>query len=106
MILEFAQIDIKPGLEDEFENAVRQSRAVFDRATGFRTLQLRRCVDKPGRYHLLVEWDRLENHTVDFLTSENFAAWRSLVGHCFISIPSVEHSEQRVVFERSDTAVG
>jgi hypothetical protein len=33
----------------------------------------------------------VENHTVDFRGSPDFAEWRKLVGHCFASPPEVEH---------------
>jgi hypothetical protein len=40
----------------------------------------------------MVKWETLENHTVDFRGSENFAEWRGLVGQYFVSPPEVEHT--------------
>jgi heme-degrading monooxygenase HmoA len=93
MITEIAQIDVKPGTEAEFEAAVGKARAVFGRATGFCGFELHRSVEKPQRYRLMVKWKTLENHTVDFRGSENFAEWRALVSSFFASPPDVEHTK-------------
>ncbi len=94
VILEIAQIQVKEGLEEEFEAAVARATAIFRRARGCRGFELRRSVERPSRYRLLVRWDDIEAHTVDFHTSGNFAEWRTLVGHCFESIPEVEHMSE------------
>ena len=93
MITEIAQIEIKPGSEQEFEAAVGKARAAFGRAQGFHGLELHKSIEKPQRYRLMVKWATLENHTVDFRGSENFTEWRGLVGGFFASPPEVEHTE-------------
>ena len=93
MILEIAQIDIKPGMESEFEANVGRAAPLFRRARGCRAMELQRSIEKPSRYRLMVEWNTVENHTVDFRASEDFKAWRALVGHCFESPPYVEHTQ-------------
>jgi heme-degrading monooxygenase HmoA len=94
MILEIAQVDVKPGLEPEFEANVAKAAPLFKRAKGCKGLALERSVEKPGRYRLLVRWETLENHTIDFRSSEDFKEWRRLVGHCFAETPYVEHTRQ------------
>jgi heme-degrading monooxygenase HmoA len=96
MILEIAQIDVKPGLEAEFEAGVTKAAPLFKRAKGCRGMNLQRSIEKPARYRLIVKWETLENHTVDFRGSEDFQAWRKLVGHCFVAPPEVEHTQQAV----------
>jgi heme-degrading monooxygenase HmoA len=96
MILEIAQIDVKPGLEAEFEAGVTKAAPLFKRAKGCRGMNLQRSIEKPARYRLIVKWETLENHTVDFRGSEDFQAWRKLVGHCFVAPPDVEHTQQAV----------
>ena len=96
MILEIAQIDVKPGMEDTFEAGVRQATPLFQRAKGCKGLALQRSVEKPARYRLFVTWETLENHTVDFRNSADFQEWRKLVGHCFASPPEVEHVRETV----------
>lgn len=94
MILEIAQIDVKPGLEPEFEAGVAKAAPLFRRAKGCHGLDLQRSVEKPSRYRLMVKWNTLEDHTVGFRGSEDFQTWRSLVGHCFERPPEVEHTTQ------------
>jgi quinol monooxygenase YgiN len=96
MITEIAQIDVKSGMEAEFENGVKQAVPIFKRAKGCRNMELRRSIEKPARYRLFVGWDTVENHTVDFRGSADFQEWRKLVGHCFASPPEVEHMTQTV----------
>ena len=97
MITEIAQIDVKPGSEADFEAAVARARAVFARSKGFHGFELHRSIEKPQRYRLMVKWQTLENHTVDFRGSENFTEWRSLVGPYFAAPPDVEHTETVLV---------
>ena len=96
MILEIAQIDVKPGTEKEFEAGVNKAAPLFKRAKGCRGLSLQRSVEKPERYRLFVKWDTVETHTVDFRGSADFQEWRKLVGHCFASPPEVEHVREAV----------
>ena len=91
MITEIAQIDVKPGMEAEFEAGVTKAAPVFKRAKGCTAMKLARSHEKPQRYRLYVQWETLENHTVDFRGSADFQEWRKLVGHCFASPPEVEH---------------
>ena len=91
MVLEIAQFDITPGMGDAFEAGVKQAVPLFQRAKGCTGLELGRSVEKPSRYRLFVQWETLENHTVDFRESAGFQEWRKLVGHCFETPPEVEH---------------
>ena len=91
MITEIAHLTIKPGSEQAFESAVGEARAVFAKATGFRGFELHRSIEKPQLYRLLVKWETLENHTVDFREGPNFTEWRALVGPHFANPPEVEH---------------
>ena len=93
MILEIAQIDIKPGMEAEFEAAVNKAVPIFQRAKGAQGMYLTRSIEKPQRYRLFVNWATIENHTVDFRGSADFQEWRKLVGHCFAAPPEVEHAD-------------
>jgi len=96
MILEIAQIDVKPGLEQEFEAAVKKAAPLFKRAKGCKGLSLQRSIEKPARYRLFVQWETVENHTVDFRGSADFQEWRKLAGHCFATPPEVEHVREAV----------
>jgi heme-degrading monooxygenase HmoA len=94
MILEIAQIAVRVGMEAEFEAGVAEAVPLFRRAKGCLSMELVRSVEVPGRYRLLVGWETLENHTVDFRGSDDFQTWRGLVSHCFDGAPEVEHAAQ------------
>lgn len=96
MILEIARIRVKAGLEAEFEASVAKARSIFARAKGCRSAELRRSIEEPSRYELLVRWDTLEHHTIDFRNSDDFKEWRNLVAHCFDGAPDVGHTKQSV----------
>jgi heme-degrading monooxygenase HmoA len=97
MITEIAQIDVKPGSEADFEAAVAKARAIFKRSKGCHGFELHRSIEKPQRYRLMVKWETLENHTVDFRGSQDFTGWRGLVGSFFASPPEVEHTNTVVM---------
>ena len=96
MIMEIAQIDVKSGMEADFETGVSNAVPLFKRAKGCKGVTLQRSHEKPARYRLFVQWETLENHTVDFRGSPDFQEWRKLVGHCFASPPEVEHVKEVV----------
>ncbi|MGA2567807.1 MAG: antibiotic biosynthesis monooxygenase family protein [Pseudolabrys sp.] len=91
MITEIAQIDVKPGMEKDFEAGVKNAVPLFKRAKGCKSATLQRSHEMPQRYRLFLQWETLENHTVDFRGSADFQEWRKLVGHCFAAQPNVEH---------------
>ncbi len=96
MILEIAQIEIKPGQEAEFEAGAAKAAPLFKRAKGCRSFSLQRGIENPSRYRLLIEWDTVENHTKDFYGSADWQEWRKLVAHCFASPPNAEHMKEVV----------
>ena len=91
MITEIAQIDVKPGTEKDFEAAVAKARPLFLRAKGGKGFELHKSIEKPQRYRLMVKWETLENHTVDFRGGPLFPQWRAIVGPFFALPPVVEH---------------
>jgi len=96
MFLEIAQIDVKPGMEAEFEAAIAKAVPLFKRAKGCTAMSVQRSVEKPSRYRGFIVWDTVENHTVDFRGSADFQEFRKLVGHCFAAPPEVEHVREVV----------
>jgi heme-degrading monooxygenase HmoA len=91
MILEHAPLDVVAGREAAFERAFDQARPLISAMPGFRSLRLSRCVERPSRYLLLVEWDRLEDHTTGFRGSPEYERWRELLHHFYDPFPTVEH---------------
>ncbi len=94
MILEVADIRIPPGKNAEFETAIAQGlTTVMPRTKGFIAHKVQRGIDSPERYLLLIWWQTLENHTVDFRQGPLFAEWRSFIGPFLAQPPNVEHFE-------------
>ena len=92
MILEIADIRIAPGKQAAFETAIQQAvTTIVSQALGFRGFKINKGVESPERYLLMIYWETLENHTVDFRQGPLFAQWRAIVGPFFAVPPVVEH---------------
>jgi quinol monooxygenase YgiN len=92
MILELADIRIQPGKQAEFDAAIKKGvDTVIAKAKGFRGYKINKSIESPERYVLMIFWDSVENHTVDFRGSPAFQDWRALVGPFFAAPPAVEH---------------
>lgn len=92
MILELADIRIQPGTQLEFDAAIlRGVTQVIARSKGFRGYKVNKGIEAPERYVLMIFWETLENHTVDFRESPAFQQWRDIVGPYFAAAPKVEH---------------
>jgi len=99
VILEHAVLDVIPGREDAFESAFDEAKAIISSMPGFRTLRLERGIEVPSRYVLLVEWDRLEDHTDGFRGSPEYERWRALLHHFYDPFPVVDHYERVVTID-------
>lgn len=92
MILEVADIRIRTGEAAAFNAALQRGiDTVITKAKGFRGYKVNQGIETPERYLLMIFWDTLENHTVDFRGTPAFAEWRAIVGPFFASPPQVEH---------------
>jgi len=92
MILELADIRIQPGKQAQFDAAIQKGvETVIAKAKGFRGYKINKGIESPERYVLMIFWDTVENHTVDFRGSPAFQDWRALVGPFFAAPPAVEH---------------
>jgi len=92
MILELADIRIHPGQQAAFDEAIQRGLAtVIANAKGFQGFKVNKGIESPERYILQIFWDTLEDHTVGFRESPQFAQWRAIVGPFFAGPPVVEH---------------
>lgn len=92
MILELADLRIQPGKQADFDIAIQRGiDQVISKAKGFIDYKITRGIESPERYVLMIFWETLENHTVDFRESAAFQEWRNIVGSYFTSPPVVEH---------------
>ena len=104
MVLEHALLPVLPGRESDFEAALAQARALISASPGFRRLSLSRCVERPGTYLLLVEWESLEDHTEGFRGSAAYQRWRNLLHAFYEPFPTVEHFREVLTATRADGA--
>jgi heme-degrading monooxygenase HmoA len=91
MILEMAVLDVRSGLEADFEAAFAKARPLIAATPGFLGLELQRCLESSSRYVLLVRWEALEDHTAGFRNSPRYVEWKRLLHHFYDPFPTVEH---------------
>jgi len=83
VILEVVILDIKPELLSKYEPAFEQAQEIISGRKGYISHQLQKCLEKPNRYILLVNWQTLTDHTVGFRESAEF---QNGVKYCIISM--------------------
>jgi len=93
MILEVAILDVKPGSENDFLSAFSKAQHIIAKMKGYISHRLKRCMENSSRFILLVEWQKLEDHTEGFRKSEAYKEWKSLLHHFYDPFPVVEHYE-------------
>ncbi|MDH5178084.1 MAG: antibiotic biosynthesis monooxygenase [Gammaproteobacteria bacterium] len=93
MILEVAILDIKPNHAQEFEKTFAVAQHIISGINGYISHQLQKCIEKNNRYILLVNWEKLEDHTLGFRGSKEYQEWRTLLHHFYEPFPDVEHYE-------------
>ena len=91
MVLEVAILDVVPGREDEFQTAFTQAAPIIASMNGYIDHSLRRCIESPSRYLLLVNWETLEDHTDGFRASPEYLQWKALLHAFYDPFPTVEH---------------
>ena len=94
MILEVAILDVIPDHVTRFEEDFKEAQSIIASMKGYRSHELRRCMEAPCRYLLLVEWDRLEDHVEGFRQSPDYQEWKRLLDHHYEPFPDVEHYEE------------
>lgn len=91
MITEHALLEVIPGREAEFVEAMERAKALIAASPGFVSLRVERGVERPSCFLLLVEWERLEDHTEGFRGSPAYEQWRAALHHFYEPFPVVEH---------------
>ena len=93
MILEVAIIKIKPEEISKFEAVFPKATAILASIPGYISHEMVRCVETKYKYHLLIRWENIDAHLVNFRQSPKFQEWRAMIGGCFAEPPVVEHFE-------------
>ena len=93
MILEAAFLFVKKGEEKQFEKDFGIAGQYISSIQGYSGHSLRKCIEQENKYILLVDWEKLENHTIGFRKSEQYLEWKKLLHHYYDPFPIVEHFE-------------
>jgi heme-degrading monooxygenase HmoA len=91
MVLEVAMLNIKSGQTKDFETAFAKAQLIISSMNGYISHQLKKCLENDHQYILLVEWEKLEDHTVGFRGSQEYQGWKALLHHFYEPFPTVEH---------------
>ncbi|MFJ7826601.1 antibiotic biosynthesis monooxygenase family protein [Psychrobacillus sp. NPDC096623] len=91
MILEAVMLQVKAGLEENYENAFRQASKIISSMPGYINHELQRCIEAKGKYLLLVSWESLEDHVIGFRESSEYQEWKKLLHPYYDPFPVVEH---------------
>ncbi|KIC02947.1 antibiotic biosynthesis monooxygenase [Flavobacterium sp. JRM] len=97
MIQEAAVLFVKKDQENDFENDFAKASQYISSIEGYLGHSLKKCMEQPNKYLLLVDWRNLEDHTIGFRESAVYLEWKKLLHHYYEPFPIVEHFE--VVFE-------
>jgi heme-degrading monooxygenase HmoA len=93
VITEHALLNVTAGREAEFLEAMEKATHLIAGSPGFISLRVERCMEHPSRFLLLVQWERLEDHTEGFRGSPAYQDWRAALHHFYDPFPVVEHFE-------------
>jgi heme-degrading monooxygenase HmoA len=93
MILEVAVLFVKAGEEKQFEQDFKVAGQFISSVKGYLGHSLKKCIEQESKYILLVDWEKLEDHTIGFRTSEQYQEWRKLLHQYYNPLPVVEHYE-------------
>lgn len=96
-ILEAVILHVIIGREDEFEINFKIASKIISSISGYIRHELRPCVENTNQYLLLVWWETLEAHTVNFRQSEQYKEWRSLLHKFYEPFPNVLHYKQSII---------
>ncbi len=93
MVIERADIAVIHGRESEFETTMKRGCALLAGAAGCTTVSLLRCIERPSRFALHIEWNSIADHQA-FTKTPDFQAFRDLAGPFFAERPAMEHYEE------------
>ncbi|WP_332696336.1 antibiotic biosynthesis monooxygenase family protein [Halalkalibacter lacteus] len=94
MILEAVMLQVKKGMEQEYEEDFRKVSKIISSIKGYISHELQRCMEAEGKYLLLVRWETLEDHTVGFRQSHEYQEWKNQLHHFYDPFPTVEHFQK------------
>jgi heme-degrading monooxygenase HmoA len=93
MVLEMAILQVIKGEESHFEKDFAIASQFIQSIPGYAGHSLRKCLEAENKYLLLVDWEKLEDHTIGFRESDAYLEWKRLLHHYYNPFPVVEHYE-------------
>ena len=75
MILEVAVLNLKKGMTTEFENNFEKASSIIASMPGYLNHELKKCLEIPNQYILLVNWETLEGHEEGFRRAAEDQEW-------------------------------
>ncbi|MBP1839994.1 antibiotic biosynthesis monooxygenase family protein [Formosa algae] len=91
MILEVAILNVKPGLNTQFQSDFELAGQYISSIKGYVSHTLKQCLEDNHKYILLVNWETADDHRIGFRTSEAYLKWKALLHHYYDPFPTVEH---------------
>ncbi|MEO1484325.1 MAG: antibiotic biosynthesis monooxygenase [Bacteroidota bacterium] len=91
MVLEVAVLNVKQGLTLEFEDNFKKASTIISSMPGYIDHQLKKCLEVPNQYILLVNWETLKDHEEGFRKSSEYQEWKRLLHHFYEPFPEVYH---------------
>jgi len=101
MILEVAILNVKTGLENDFERDFKIAGKYISSINGYINHTLKKCIEIKNQYVLLVNWETIEDHNIGFRQSKEYLEWKKLLHHYYEPFPSVEHYETIIENEKT-----
>lgn len=91
MIIEIAVLFVKEDQINQFEADFKEAGKYISAIPGYHKHSLQKCIEVSNKYVLLVEWHKLEDHTIGFRQSSEYLEWKRLLHHHYDPFPIVEH---------------
>ena len=96
MILEVAEIFITSGSEQAFIDAITEGIPLVIQTDGYISHELQQGMEDPTRFLLMIQWESLDAHNINFRQSDRFSDWRAIISPHFASQPNVQHFELKL----------
>jgi heme-degrading monooxygenase HmoA len=97
VILEHAMLQVRPGQEQAFEEAMREARPLIAASPGFGGIEVRPAAETPGLYLLLVRWADIASHRDGFRLSDRYEVWRNLLHRFYAPMPNITYFTDSIV---------
>ncbi len=93
MILEHALLVVREDVAEDFEAAMSDALGIITLAPGCHAAEVRRQIEDPRTYLLMVTWDSVAHHEA-FRASGAYETWRVLTHPWYETTPAVTHFDE------------